>query len=86
MNLTTAQRETLQLVERLGASISLIGVCLIFAAWGFWPRVRTIPNTFIFCASVANVGASIACLIGLNGIFAGEESSLCKTQTFFLEM
>ncbi|KAH6619399.1 hypothetical protein B0J18DRAFT_467554 [Chaetomium sp. MPI-SDFR-AT-0129] len=86
MNLTTAQRETIQLVERLGASISLIGVCLIFAAWGFLPRVRTIPNTFIFFASLANVGASIACLIGLNGIFAGEESALCKTQAFFLEM
>jgi hypothetical protein len=86
MNLTAKERDTIQHIERLGASISLICVCLIFVAYGLFKRVRTVPNTFIFFASIANVGASIACLIGYTGILAGEESALCQTQAFLLEM
>lgn len=86
MNLTAEERDTIQHIERLGASISLICVCLIFVAYGLFKRVRTVPNTFIFFASIANVGASIACLIGYSGIQAGEDSVLCQTQAFLLEM
>ncbi|KAH6854081.1 hypothetical protein B0I37DRAFT_21732 [Chaetomium sp. MPI-CAGE-AT-0009] len=86
MNLTDQERVTLQHVERLGAAISLVGVCLIFITYGFFPRVRTVPNTFIFFASIANVGASIACLIGYSGILAGDADVLCQAQAFLLEM
>lgn len=86
MNLTAAERDTIQHIERLGASLSLLGVCLIFIAYGFFKRVRTVPNTFIFFASIANVGASIACLIGYAGISAGDSSALCQAQGFLLEM
>jgi hypothetical protein len=86
MNLTVAERQTIQHIERFGASLSLVGVCLIFIAYGFIKRVRTVPNTFIFFASVANVGASIACLIGYAGIAAGDSSALCQVQGFLLEM
>ncbi|KAK4239411.1 putative G-protein coupled receptor [Achaetomium macrosporum] len=86
MNLTVAERHTIQHIERLGASISLVGVCLIFITYGFFSRVRTIPNTFIFFASIANIGASIACLIGYAGILAGDDSAMCQTQAFLLEM
>jgi hypothetical protein len=86
MNLTDRERDTLQTIERVGASVSLVGVCLIFIAYGLFPRVRTVPNTFIFFASIANVGASIACLIGYSGILAGDPSALCQAQAFLLEM
>ncbi|EAQ92981.1 hypothetical protein CHGG_01216 [Chaetomium globosum CBS 148.51] len=86
MNLTDEERATLQHVERLGAALSLVGVCLIFITYGFFPRVRTVPNTFIFFASIANVGASIACLIGYSGILAGDSSALCQGQAFLLEI
>ncbi|KAK4156642.1 hypothetical protein C8A00DRAFT_40937 [Chaetomidium leptoderma] len=86
MNLTAEERDTLQHIERLGASISLVGVCVIFIAYGLFKRVRTVPNTFIFFASIANVGASIACLIGFSGILAGDPSALCQAQAFLLEM
>ncbi|KAL2262222.1 hypothetical protein VTK26DRAFT_2103 [Humicola hyalothermophila] len=86
MNLTVAERETIQRIERFGASISLVGVCLIFLAYGLFTRVRTVPNTFILFASIANVGASIACLIGYAGIMAGDSSALCQAQGFLLEM
>ncbi|KAK4200035.1 putative G-protein coupled receptor [Triangularia verruculosa] len=86
MNLTTAQRDTIQHVERFGASLSLIGVFFIFWAYWMFKRVRTVPNTFILFASIANVGASIACLIGYAGILAGDNSGLCRLQAFLLEM
>ncbi|KAL2147676.1 hypothetical protein VTI28DRAFT_7028 [Corynascus sepedonium] len=86
MNLTDDERNTLQHIERLGASISLVGVSAIFIVYGLFPRVRTVPNTFIFFASIANVGASIACLIGFSGILSGEESALCQAQAFLFEM
>ena len=86
MDLTQQERDTIEHIERLGASISLISVCLIFAAYGLFKRARTVPNTFIFFASIANVGASIACLIGYAGILAGLDSALCQSQAFLLEM
>ncbi|KAK3901019.1 hypothetical protein C8A05DRAFT_45258 [Staphylotrichum tortipilum] len=86
MNLTASERDTIQHIERLGASISLVGVFLIFVAYALVKRVRTVPNTFIFFASIANVGASVACLIGYAGIRAGDPSALCQTQAFLLEM
>ncbi|KAK4672747.1 hypothetical protein QC763_105770 [Podospora pseudopauciseta] len=86
MNLTSTERDTIQHVERFGASLSLVGVSFIFWAYWMFKRVRTVPNTFILFASIANVGASIACLIGYAGIVAGDDSGLCKVQAFLLEM
>ena len=86
MKLTVEQRSALQTVERTGASLSLIGVCLIFVTFALFKRLRTVPNTFILFASVANVGASTACLIGYDGLNAGYGSALCQVQGFLLEM
>jgi hypothetical protein len=86
MNLTVKQRQALQTVERVGASLSLVGVCLIFISFAAFKRLRTVPNTFILFASIANVGASVACLIGYDGLNAGNDSALCQVQAFLLEM
>ncbi len=59
--------EIIVLFERLGAALSLVGVISIFVAFAVFKRLRTVPNTFIIFASVANLGASIACLIGYSG-------------------
>lgn len=86
MSLTVEQRSALQAVERVGASLSLVGVCLIFFTFAAFRRLRTVPNTFILFASIANVGASTACLIGYDGLNAGYDSALCQVQGFLLEM
>lgn len=86
MNLTAEEKGTLQTVERVGASLSLVGVCLIFITFALFKRLRTVPNTFILFASISNVGASVACLIGFRGLNAGEGSALCQIQGFLLEM
>ncbi|KAG8157210.1 hypothetical protein KVR01_012918 [Diaporthe batatas] len=61
--LDSAQINTLNAVERMGATLSLFGIILIFITFAVFRRLRTIPNTFIFFASVANIGACVACLI-----------------------
>ncbi|KAI0515275.1 hypothetical protein F5B22DRAFT_195394 [Xylaria bambusicola] len=78
--------EIIVLFERLGAALSLVGVISIFVAFAVFKRLRTVPNTFIIFASVANLGASIACLIGYSGLLAGPSSRLCQAQAFMFEL
>ncbi|KAM0326305.1 hypothetical protein ACHAQA_006903 [Verticillium albo-atrum] len=86
MPLSGHQVITIIALERTGASLSLIGITLIFVTYYLFKRLRTIPNLFIVFASFANIGASIACLIGYDGILIGEASALCQAQAFMLEM
>ncbi|KAI5927584.1 hypothetical protein F4810DRAFT_721166 [Camillea tinctor] len=74
------------LFERFGAALSITGVLLIFIAFAFIKRLRTVPNTFIVFASFANLGASIACLIGYSGVLAGSTSHICQAQAFMFEL
>ena len=86
MHLSQEQASAVVGLERAGASLSMIGVFLIIVTFIFFKRLRTVPNTFILFASIANIGASTASLIGLTGIAAGNGSSLCRAQAFLLEM
>lgn len=86
--LDAGQVTTLKAVERMGASLSLFGIALIFVTFAIFKRLRTIPNTFIFFASVANVGACVACLIAYDGIQAmsmDRGAALCQAQAFLFE-
>ncbi|KAI6785232.1 Cyclic AMP receptor-like protein A-like protein [Emericellopsis cladophorae] len=80
------QATTLTSLERTGGCISLVAVFLIFITYYLAPEVRNVQNRFIAFASVANVGASIASIIAMDGLNAGKESSLCQTQAFLFEM
>jgi hypothetical protein len=72
--------------ERAGAGLSTFGLLWIFIIFATFKRLRTVPNTFIIFASFANLGASIACLIGYSGVEAGKESVLCQAQAFMFEL
>ncbi|KAH6895752.1 hypothetical protein B0T10DRAFT_557933 [Thelonectria olida] len=85
-DLTSTQHGTLVLLERIGGSISLVAVLLIFVAYALAPRVRNVQNTFIVFASISNIGASIASLIALDGVEQGVDSSLCQGQGFLFQM
>ncbi|KAK0715953.1 hypothetical protein B0H67DRAFT_255128 [Lasiosphaeris hirsuta] len=80
------QIRTLVILERLGGSLSLFCVLLIFISYFLFPRLRTVPNTFIVFASVANAGAAVACIIAYDGILRGQTSPLCQVQGFLFEM
>lgn len=86
--LDPGQISTLNAVERMGATLSLFGILLIFITFALFKRLRTIPNTFIFFASLANVGACVACLIAYDGIQAlnvNKNAALCQAQGFMFE-
>ncbi|KAH8882993.1 hypothetical protein GQ53DRAFT_831180 [Thozetella sp. PMI_491] len=85
MSFNDQQIKTLVILERLGGSLSLVSVSLVFLAYGFFPRMRTVPNTFIVFASIANAGASAGSVIAYDGLFKGEASSLCQAQGFMFE-
>ncbi|KAM5386621.1 hypothetical protein ACJZ2D_000584 [Fusarium nematophilum] len=86
MTPTPSQARTLAILERLGGCLSLVSVFLIFISYGLVTRVRNPRNTFIVFASIANLGASIACIIARDGLAAGKESALCRAQAFMLQM
>ncbi|KAH7002670.1 G-protein coupled receptor [Ilyonectria destructans] len=86
MSLTEHQMHILIAIERTGASLSLVGVTFIFITYWFFKELRTMPNLFIILASISNFGASVACLIGQDGILVGDDSALCQTQAFLLEI
>ncbi|OAA53922.1 g-protein coupled receptor [Niveomyces insectorum RCEF 264] len=86
MELTAEQAKLVVGIERAGASLSLVGVLLIIITFALVKRLRTVPNTFILMASMANIGASTASLIGLAGVAQGSQSTLCRAQAFLLEM
>lgn len=80
------QIRTLVLVERIGGTLSLVSVMLIFLAYWLVRRVRNVQNTFIVFASVSNIGASIGTIIAYDGMNAGQTSALCQAQSFMFEM
>lgn len=80
------QIRTLVLVERIGGTLSLVSVMLIFLAYWLVRRVRNVQNTFIVFASVSNIGASIGTIIAYDGMKAGQASALCQAQSFMFEM
>ncbi|KAL1890512.1 hypothetical protein Sste5346_008180 [Sporothrix stenoceras] len=86
MQLSEQQASVVVGLERAGASLSMIGVFLIIVTFALFKRLRTVPNTFILFASMANIGAGTASLIGLLGIAQGSNSTLCRAQAFLLEM
>lgn len=86
MAFSVEQRHVLATLERVGGALSLVGVFLIFITFYWSKRIRTIPNHFILFASIANIGASVASIIALDGIEQGEGSGLCQTQAFLFEM
>lgn len=83
---TPDQVDIIITLERLGGCISLAAVTLIFLTYGLIRGVRNVQNTFIVFASVSNVGASMACIIAMDGLGRGKESSLCRAQSFLFEM
>lgn len=80
------QIQTLVILERTGGSLSLCSVVLIFIAYGMFDRLRTLPNTFIVFASIANMFASIASIIAYDGVALGQLSSLCQAQGFLFHL
>lgn len=79
------QIEVLITIERTGAGLSMVAIILTLLTFAMFKKLRTTPNTFLVLASIANAGASIASMIGYDGLDQGERSTLCQGQGFIFE-
>ncbi|KAL2255432.1 hypothetical protein VTK26DRAFT_3395 [Humicola hyalothermophila] len=79
------QLRTLAVLERVGGSMSLVSVALVFVSYACFRQVRTTPNGFIMLASVANAGASIAHIMADAGSPQAASSARCQARGFLLE-
>ncbi|KAG6006999.1 hypothetical protein E4U21_006519 [Claviceps maximensis] len=83
--LSAEHTNTLITIERTGASLSMAAIVLTVIAYLSFNKLKTTPNTFLVFASVANAGASIASMIGYDGLRMGVNSTLCQAQGFIFE-
>jgi hypothetical protein len=84
-SLTENEVATLILIERVTASISVVGTFHLVWTYLFIKDFRTLSNTIIFYASFANLFANIAALIG-GASLSNIHGPLCQFQGFLLEM
>ncbi|KAF4343110.1 cyclic AMP receptor A [Fusarium beomiforme] len=77
--------EILITIERVGAGCSMVAIFLVLLTFGLFKKLRTTPNLFLIFASIANAAASVASMIGYDGLERGEGSHLCQAQAFIFE-
>jgi hypothetical protein len=85
MGLTPHQVDTLIIIERVTASISVFATLSLISSFILIKSFRTLSNTLIFYASFANLFANVAALIGGSAL-SKLSSPLCQFQGFLLEM
>lgn len=87
--LTEEQTDLLVTIERALGSVSLAAVTLVFVAFALFRALRTVPNCFLVCSSVANVFSSVATLMtqdGLRTAIQNGDKGLCNAQGFLFQM
>ncbi|QPH18006.1 hypothetical protein C2857_002957 [Epichloe festucae Fl1] len=83
--LSTEHTNTLITIERTGAGLSMAAIVLTVISYLAFKKLRTTPNLFLVFASIANAGASIASMMGYDGLRMGVNSALCQAQGFIFE-
>ncbi|PHH60880.1 hypothetical protein CDD81_1085 [Ophiocordyceps australis] len=84
-SLTPSEISALITIERTGAGLSMVAILLTLLSFGLFSKLRTMPNHFLALASLANAGASVASMMGYDGVDKGQDSSLCQAQAFIFE-
>lgn len=72
-------------IERTGGSLSMVAIVMIIASYIFFKKLRTTPNLFLVLAAIANAGASVASVMGYDGLIQGKNSTLCQAQAFIFQ-
>jgi len=85
MVLTPRQIQSLVVIERTTASISVVSTLILITTFCFFKKFRTLSNTLIFYASFANLCANVAALMGRDAV-AFPNGAACQFQAFLLEM
>uniref|UniRef100_A0A8H7K7Q3 G-protein coupled receptors family 2 profile 2 domain-containing protein n=1 Tax=Bionectria ochroleuca TaxID=29856 RepID=A0A8H7K7Q3_BIOOC len=71
--------------ERIGGGLSMAAIVILVASYVFFKSLRTTPNLFLVLAALANLGASVASVMGYDGLNLGRHSTLCQAQAFIFQ-
>jgi hypothetical protein len=85
MAMTEVQDDSLIIIERTSASVSVFAALILIASYQFLKVFQTHSNKLLFFASFANIFAGVAALIGGTGL-TKPNGALCQFQGFLLEM
>ena len=84
MAFTEDQGRIIELSMRLGSGLSFVATLFVVLTFMCLPGFNKPINRLIFLASVGNLLAVMAGLIGRAGIKAGDSSPLCQFQAFLV--
>lgn len=63
----------------------MAAIVILVASYVFFKSLRTTPNLFLVLAALANLGASVASVMGYDGLNLGRHSTLCQAQAFIFQ-
>lgn len=86
MGLTDQQLYAIEVAERLGSALSLVGTTFIIGTFLYDKAFHKPINRLVFYAAWGNIMANIGTLISRSGIDLGVTRPLCQFQAFLIQM
>lgn len=86
MGLSEQQLHAIEITERLGSVLSLIGTAFIIGTFLYDNAFHKPINRLVFYAAWGNIMANVGTLISTSGIEIGIEKPLCQFQAFLIQM
>ena len=86
MSLTDKELYAIEITERLGSVLSLVGTAFIIGTFLYDKSFHRPINRLVFYASWGNIMANVGTLISRSGIDLGLSKPLCQFQAFLIQM
>jgi len=86
MGLTVQQIYAIEVTERLGSVLSLLGTAFIISTFLYDNAFHKPINRLVFYACWGNIMANVGTLISRSGIELGLDRPLCQFQGFLIQM
>lgn len=86
MGLTANQLYAIEITERLGSVLSLVGTAFIIGTFLYDKAFHKPINRLVFYASFGNIMANVGTLISRSGMDLGISKPLCQFQAFLIQM
>ncbi|MCJ1417351.1 hypothetical protein MMC32_003694 [Xylographa parallela] len=85
-SLSANQLLAIVITERVGACVSLISSLFVIAAYASFASFRKPINSLVFFAAFSSIGMTYPTLVSESGPNAGQQSALCLSQAFAVQM
>ncbi|KIV97814.1 hypothetical protein PV10_01520 [Exophiala mesophila] len=85
MPISESQGRTLEIVERVASTFSLLGTAFIVTTFILDSNFRKPINRLVFFATWGNLLANVGTLISRSAIHMGSTSPLCQAQSFLIQ-